>query len=102
MGDIRLTHYDDGKEKSQSHEVSIGEFTDWNKKFSSIDFNPRGYGDSYEEAYEDFKNKFYEMLNPLLQFGDLLHHNKLQPTEVDYCNKLVGELKEVLKEDADT
>ena len=62
---IRLTHYNDGKEKSQSHEIDLDDtpFYDAEHDVYTHDFfEIVGYGETIEEALEDFKKKFYYVM----------------------------------------
>lgn len=56
---LRLTHYDDGKQKDQSHEIMIrdGKFAP-SVELDIYSYNPldiTGYGSTKEEALDDFK-----------------------------------------------
>lgn len=85
---INLTHYDDGKEKSQSHEISISETDYYNSEYDIFSHDPfaiTGYGSTKEEAMEDFKRKFEYVLAEWNTFGKLLSNPAVQLniTEVD-------------------
>lgn len=72
---IEMTHYDDGKEKYQSHEVSIREHDFYNAEANVWSHNPfdtYGYGATKEEAIEDFKNKFRYVMRELKAFEMML------------------------------
>ena len=72
---IELTHYDDGKEKSQSHEVAIIEHDFYNAYENVWSHNPFdlcGYGETKEEAIEDFKKKFRYIMRELKAFEMML------------------------------
>lgn len=80
---MRLMHYDDKKEKSHSHEITLyideseretykSELNDY---FSIDPFDNIGYGVTKEEAYEDFKKKFLLSLNRLNEWGAGLESN---------------------------
>ena len=63
MQEIKLAHHDDGKQKYQSHEISIfdkcDDYCDETGTFGIHDLAAIiGYGESEEQAREDFKNKF--------------------------------------------
>ena len=75
---IELTHYNDHKEKWQSHEIELRE-----KDFSiEIDddvwvhsHNPfyiTGYGATKDQAIEDFKKKFVYVMKELKAFEAML------------------------------
>ena len=75
MSMIELMHYDDGKEKSQSHEVSIIEYDFYNAYENVWSHNPFdlcGYGATKEEAIEDFKKKFRYIMRELKAFERML------------------------------
>lgn len=72
---IRLTYYNDGKEKSQSHEVAIDEtpFYDVDHDVSTNDiFGLVGYGETKEEALDDFKKKFSYIMDEWRAFEKML------------------------------
>ena len=72
---IELIHYDDSKEKSQSHEVAIIEYDFYNAYENVWSHNPFdlcGYGETKEEAIEDFKKKFRYIMRELKAFEMML------------------------------
>ena len=72
---IELMHYNDGKEKSQSHEIAIIEYDFYNAEANIWTHNPfdiYGYGETKEEAIEDFKNKFRYIMRELKAFETML------------------------------
>ena len=74
---IEMTYHNDGKEKYQSHEISIREkdFSFYNAEFdvwSHNPFNVTGYGATKEEAIEDFKKKFQYIMKELQAFETML------------------------------
>lgn len=91
---INLTHHDDGKEKAQSHEISISESDFYNSEyeiFSHDFFAIIGYGSTKEEAIEDFKRQFEYVLAEWNAFGKLLSNPAVQLniTEVDCFGKTI-------------
>lgn len=91
---INLTHYDDGKGKCQSHEVSISETDFYNSEyeiFSRDPFDITGYGYTKEEAMEDFKRKFEYVLAEWNAFGKMLFSPAVQLNvmEVDCLKKQI-------------
>jgi hypothetical protein len=56
---LRLSHYNDGKEKSQSHEIIIPDaYPFYNAEYDIFSLNPfdiTGYGSTKEEALTNFK-----------------------------------------------
>lgn len=91
---LKLAHYNDGKEKRQSHEVSFGEYCEYTKKISSPELSFSGYGETYDEALEDFKRQLRDVRDDLSDFIELLDKNQLQPVKIDCVNKVVGEIRE--------
>lgn len=72
---IELIHFDDKKGKSQSHEVAIREYDFYNAKANVWSHNPFdlcGYGETKEEAIEDFKKKFSYIMRELKAFEMML------------------------------
>lgn len=88
---IQITHFDDGKEEFNSHEVSCVD--SYGNLLRTVDFNIYGYGETYYEALEDFKKKFDKQMARLLSFEKMLFEtDALVPIEVDCLgNKIVGE-----------
>ena len=93
---IKLAHHDDGKQKCQSHEITVLE----NSTFYNNDFNVFshdffdicGYGSNKEEALKDFKRKFEYILNEWVAFGKLLFETSViedSMIEVDCFGKEV-------------
>lgn len=79
---IQLTHYDDGKEKYQSHEVSLK--VPYNVKskrlntYIEYDFSEiTGYGETKEEALNDFMKKFNYMLDEWKAFANMLNETNV-------------------------
>ena len=72
---MKLQYYNDGKEKFQSHEISIVEDNFYNKEYDILSYNPFdivGYGATKEEATEDFKKKFVFVMAELKSFENKL------------------------------
>ena len=72
---MKLQYYNDGKEKFQSHEISLVEDNFYNKEYDIVSHNPFdivGYGATKEEAIEDFKKKFVFVMAELKSFEDKL------------------------------
>ena len=72
---MKLQYYNDGKEKFQSHEISLVEDNFYNKEYDIVSYNPFdivGYGATKEEAIEDFKKKFVFVMTELKSFEDKL------------------------------
>lgn len=76
---MKLTHNDDGKGKWQSHTVSA-DFGDYDI------YTIEGYGETREEALEEFIIKFDIMLNKLSEFRKTLK-NIPEMIEVDCSGK---------------
>ena len=72
---MKLQYYNDGKEKFQSHEISLVEDNFYNKEYDIVSYNPFdivGYGATKEEAIEDFKKKFVFVMAELKSFENKL------------------------------
>ena len=73
---IEMVYHNDGKEKFQSHEISIRENGFFDAKVEGVwshnPFNVTGYGATKEEAIEDFKNKFIYIVEELKAFETML------------------------------
>lgn len=91
---LELTHYNDGKEKWQSHEVSMTDKTDL--ELGDFDFaSIYGYGETYEEALEEFKKAFGEKIEKIKCFEKMLFEtDSLSPIEVDCFKKEINHGKE--------
>lgn len=78
-----MTHHDDGKEKYESHEVSMRNSTDYG--LCSINFDITGYGATKEEAYDEFRKKLHEKFDTLSAFVDAIDAGKplIDMIEVD-------------------
>lgn len=84
---LEITHHDDGKEKFQSHTVGMADRKD-DGNFYTFDFSMEGYGESYDEALEDFKQKFDEQMCRLQAFEKMLFGtDALIPIKVDCFGK---------------
>ena len=73
---LRLYHYNDRKEKSQSHEVNIRDPRFYNAEYGIFSYDDPydviGYGETKEEALEDFKQKFKHVMNEWKAFEKML------------------------------
>lgn len=72
---IEIKYHNDGKEKAQSHEVSIKEENFYNSKLDLCSHNPfdiTGYGATKKEALEDFKKKYAYIVRELEAFETML------------------------------
>lgn len=79
---IQLTHYNDGKEKYQSHEVRLKVPHGINSKkinaYIEYDFSEiTGYGETKEEAIDDFINKFNYILDEWNAFAKMLNETNV-------------------------
>lgn len=92
-----LAHYNDGKEKWQSHEVSLSGLLDTGEAF--IDLSTiEGYGSSKEEAYQDFRKKFNEMYAKMTELVHTLAEyemngksDKLEEHETDCIGNIIDQ-----------
>ena len=93
---IEITHYDDGKKKSQSHEITIREYDFYNTEVDVFSHNPFdiiGYGETKEEAVEDFKRKFRYVVAELKAFEAMLLYTDTvadKIVEVDCMGKAIN------------
>lgn len=93
---MRLVHYNDEKQKWQSHEIYLQEdigFYHYETGMFTHDIRDiRGYGKTKEEALSDFKEKLdwlfeeYRALEKMIFETDVLTDNMV---EVDYFGKEV-------------
>ena len=96
MQKIKLAHYDDGKQKYQSHEVSIfddvDEYCTETGTFGIHDLAAIvGYGESKEQARKDFIAKFNSAFEQLKVFHRKLNSSNeyIEEVEVDYTGSVV-------------
>ena len=69
---INITHFDDGKEKYQSHEVNIsGDLRDIG--LYEMDVEIMGYGRDKQEAYDEASLKLKNLINLLTKVYNDLH-----------------------------
>ena len=87
---MKLAIYDDGKEKSQSWEVSLGD-----KLYSygeSLDFlNITGYGATKQEAIDEFKKFFKVAVENAMKILDELNKNNFEEIMVDCFGNSIGD-----------
>lgn len=72
---IRLNHCDDGKGKFQSHEIYLDETSFYNAEYDVWThdiFDLIGYGETKEEALDDFKKKFRYVMDEWRAFEKML------------------------------
>ena len=93
---LRLSYYNNGKEKSQSHEVTIADACPfYNSEYDIFSLNPfdiTGYGSTKEEALENFKRKFDYVIREWCAFGKMLFETDVienDIVEVDCFGKAV-------------
>lgn len=96
MSEIRLAHYNDGKQKCYSHEISIfdkcDDYCDETGTYGVHDLaSIVGYGDSEEQAREDFRDKFNSAFEQLKEFHRKLNdsNESIEEVEVDCTGNLV-------------
>lgn len=96
MSEIRLAHYNDGKQKCYSHEISIfdkcDDYCDETGTYGVHDLAAIiGYGESEEQARDDFRNKFNSAFEQLKEFHRKLNdsNESIEEVEVDYTGNLV-------------
>lgn len=72
---IKMAYHDDGKQKWQSHEIYLKEDDFYNSEFGVFSHDPFeiiGYGETKEEAIEDFKKRFQYVMNEWKAFEKML------------------------------
>lgn len=81
---FELIHYDDKKEKFQSHEITIGgeigikpDIGLYSGDFSDI----TGYGSTKDEAINDFIRKYEYLINQYNAFLNMIHANAIDIKE---------------------
>lgn len=77
---IKLAHYNDGKEKRQSHEIYLKEYAFYNDEFDLFSLNPfdvSGYGATKEEALKDFIRKMDYVLHEWEAFKKILFYTDI-------------------------
>ena len=79
---LELIYHNDHKEKWQSHEVGIANDNDFG--LQELDIS-RGYGATYEEAFEEFRLHFKKYLDALNATYSVL--DALTPIKIDCCGK---------------
>ena len=96
MSEIRLAHYNDGKQKCYSHEISIfdkcDDYCDETGTYGVHDLAAIiGYGESEEQAIDDFRNKFNSAFEQLKEFHRKLNdsNESIEEVEVDCTGNLV-------------
>ena len=92
---IKLVHYNDGKEKWQSHEIYLKEEAFYNDEFDLFSISPfdvSGYGATKEEALKDFMRKMEHVFIEWKAIKELLFNtNELTDNmvEINYWGKEV-------------
>lgn len=96
MSEIRLAHYNDGKQKCYSHEISIfdkcDDYCDETGTFGIHDLSAIiGYGESEEQAREDFRDRFNSAFEQLKEFHRKLNdsNESIEEVEVDCTGSIV-------------
>ena len=85
---LKLTHYNDGKEKWQSYEIEVIEFHtqpnyDPDHDATSLNFfDLTDYGSTKEEALDDFKRKFSYILEQWKAFDRMLFETNVIENDI--------------------
>ena len=85
---LKLTHYNDGKEKRQSHEIEVIEFPrqsyyDPDHDVTSLNFfDLTGYGPTKEDALDDFKRKFNYVFEQWKAFDKMLFETNIIENDI--------------------
>lgn len=78
---LRLSHYNDNKENSQSHEIILPDnCLFYNAEYDIFSLNPfdiTGYGSTKEEALENFKQKFTYVMKEWHAFEKMLFETNI-------------------------
>ena len=78
---INITHFDDGRENYQSHEVNIlGDLKDIELYEMNVDI--MGYGRDKQEAYDDANLKLKNLINLLTKFYNDLHIDDVKEVDI--------------------
>ena len=89
---IELGHYNDGKNKLQSHEIIMLEDYLYHADVNMFGCNPfdiTGYGQTKEEALADFKKKFEYAMNELNAFSKMLFEEDVITVDVDCTGRKI-------------
>ena len=78
---MNLVHFNDGKGKWQSHEIFVKDNNNfYNSEFDVFSHNPfdiTGYGETKDDALNDFKKKFDYIMKELKVFETFLYETNL-------------------------
>ena len=101
-----LTHYDDGRHASQSHELTMRQISyrgtlSFDESFPSYDFlypinltnKTTSYGRTYEHALNAFKEKLAMRIKEMQDFYDSL--DTISPIEIDSCGQIIQKEAEI-------
>ena len=78
---INITHFDDGRETHQSHEVNIlGDLKDIELYEMNVDI--MGYGRDKQEAYDDASLKLKNLINLLTKVYNDLHIDDVKEVDI--------------------
>lgn len=94
---IKLAYHNDGKQKWQSHEIYLKEDSFCNYEFdvwSHDPFDIYGYGETKEEALENFKKKFQYIMNEWKAFETILLNPNVFQIEIVNVDCLGKEIKD--------
>lgn len=90
---FELGHYDDKKQKCQSHEIMLLEkeqcYVCGIDVFSYNPYDIVGYGSTKEEALEDYKKKFKYIMSALNYFSKILFEEDIATVDVDCFGKKI-------------
>ena len=89
---FELGHYDDKKQKAQSHEIMMLEEYIYHADIEMYGYNLFdiiGYGYTKEEALADFKKKFEYVMNKLNAFSKMLFEEDITTVDVDGAGRRI-------------
>ena len=93
---VKLAHYNDGKEKRQSHEIYLKEDAFYNDEFDLFSISPfdvSGYGATKEEALKDFMRKIEYVLHEWEAFEKILFCTDILTDNMVEINYFGDEIK---------
>ena len=87
---IELGYYNDGKDKWMSHEIMLADEDCYIECIDAMHYNPFeivGYGNTKEEALEDFKKKFEYLMEELNAFSKMLFETNIITDNIIELNR---------------
>ena len=94
---IKLAYHNDGKQKWQSHEIYLKEDEFYNNEFGVLSHNPfdiYGYGETKEEALEEFIKRFKYIMDEWRAFENMLLNTNIVTDSIVAVDCLGKEIKD--------